>query len=400
MIILSFLHGLLFAYAAFSVVYLLVFALAGRRRLAPMDASTNPGSRRFAVLIPAYREDAVIVDTARKALAQRYRKDRYEVVVIADSLQGPTLDLLGSLPIRVIPVSFEKSTKALALNAAMGRLPADAFDAVVVLDADNVMADDFLACVDAALASGAAVVQGRRVAKNADTPLAVLDAASESINNHIFRLGHRALGLSSALIGSGMAFDYGLFRRVMADIAAVGGFDKELELKLMRDGVRLEYAEAAVVFDEKVSHADVFVNQRTRWLAAQGHYLKLFLGPAVIHLVRRGNVDFFNKALQMALPPRVLLLGALPLATLLAAPTAGFAWALAWLGLTALLLLSLALALPADTRPSGLFRAALRLPAAVLLMLRALVRSRNGNRRFIHTPHSVTQVTLQPSDAP
>jgi len=35
--------------------------------------------------------------------------------------------------------------------------------------------------------------------------LALLDGISEEINNNIFRKGHQTLGLSSALIGSGMA---------------------------------------------------------------------------------------------------------------------------------------------------------------------------------------------------
>ena len=80
------------------------------------------------------------------------------------------------------------------------------------------------------------------MAKNLDTPLARLDALSEAVNNHVFRRGHAALGLSAALIGSGMAFDYALFAELMAQAEAVGGFDKELELTLTRRGIRIAYA--------------------------------------------------------------------------------------------------------------------------------------------------------------
>ncbi len=396
MTVFQILHGVVLAYAAASVLYLLTFAVAGRFRgpQGRMHRSAKP--HRFAVLIPAYKEDEVIVDTARRALGQSYPRTCFEIVVIADSLREETLGRLRTLPIRLIEVTFDKSTKARALNAALAQLDEQAFDAVVVLDADNVMAADFLAQIDETMDAGAAAVQGRRVAKNEDTPLAVLDAASESINNHIFRLGHRALGLSAALIGSGMAFEFRLFKSVMADVAAVGGFDKELELKLLRDGVRIEYAGEAVVLDEKVSRSDVFVTQRTRWLAAQGHYLRRFFGPAAVQLATRGNVDFFDKAVQMALPPRIVLLAVLPAASLLAWLSAGAAWAAAWFALAILLGLSLYLALPRSARPRGLGRAALQLPTAVLLMIRALVRSRNGNRTFLHTPHSVTTPTSQP----
>jgi cellulose synthase/poly-beta-1,6-N-acetylglucosamine synthase-like glycosyltransferase len=46
------------------------------------------------------------------------------------------------LPIKLIEVSFDKSTKSKTLNKAMATLDQD-YDIAVVLDADNVMAPDF-----------------------------------------------------------------------------------------------------------------------------------------------------------------------------------------------------------------------------------------------------------------
>ena len=77
--------------------------------------------------------------------------------------------------------------------------------------------------------------------------MALLDAISEEINNHIFRKGHRSLCLSSAIIGSGMAFDYQLFKEYMTTLQAVGGFDKELELKLLHNGYKIDYLPDAMV---------------------------------------------------------------------------------------------------------------------------------------------------------
>lgn len=77
------------------------------------------------------------------------------------------------------------------------------------------------------------VVQTHRVAKNLNTNMAYLDAISEEINNSIFRLGHVNLGMSAALIGSGMAFEYSLFYKAMMSNTSVGGFDRVLEMKLL-----------------------------------------------------------------------------------------------------------------------------------------------------------------------
>ena len=50
---------------------------------------------------------------------------------------------LSVLPIRLIEVHFEKSTKSKALNAAMAAL-GDDYDIALVLDADNVIPYDYL----------------------------------------------------------------------------------------------------------------------------------------------------------------------------------------------------------------------------------------------------------------
>ena len=168
------------------------------------------------------------------------------------------------------------------------------------------MATDFSSKINEAFKRGYQVVQGHRVAKNLNGAFALLDAASEEINNSIFRKGHRALGLSSALIGSGMAFNYKLFKDFMAGVNAIGGFDKELELKLNREKITIEYLSDALVYDEKVQDKQVFENQRRRWLSAQFIYFGRFIFPALWHLITRFNVGFFDKAFQLALLPRVL----------------------------------------------------------------------------------------------
>lgn len=104
-----------------------------------------------------------------------------------------------------------------------------------------------------------------------------MDAVSEEINNSIFRLGHATMGLSAALIGSGMAFNYTLFKEIMLSINAVGGFDRALELSLIKEGEKIYYLQDVDVLDEKVqSHAN-FSDQRRRWLSAQLHYLVEFI---------------------------------------------------------------------------------------------------------------------------
>lgn len=380
----------LLALTALPVLYVALFALAGRLRYTDpgtTDAPVNTSNRRIAVLIPGYKEDAVIVQTAAAALAQQYRS--FDVVVIADSFQPETMRQLRRLPILLIPVSFERSTKAKALQVALRRLSPDRYDAFVILDADNLMAPDVLARMDRALRSGCRVVQARRVAKQPETPTALLDAASEEANNTIFRRGHRALGLSAALIGSGMAFEAGLLRRHLDRAVAVGGFDKELELNLLREGERIHYLHEALVYDEKVPTPEVFERQRTRWLSAQLTFARRHAGPALRGLLR-GQLDYADKFVQMLLPPRLLLLAGLPVWAGLVLLIGGAGPAAGVMALWALLIGALWLAVPRSVRRQAL-RPALELgPHLAGRMLRALARHRTARNHFLHTPHGLS----------
>ncbi len=386
MILINFITLLLLLYFGWAVLYQLIFSVAGHFYRTPSPGETGQ-YRRIAVLIPAYREDAVIVEVARRTREQDYPSDKYSVTVIADSLQPATLLALRELPIRVIEVAFAKSTKSKALNRTLEQLPAEDYDIALILDADNEMAPGFLQRINLSFERGASVVQGQRMPKNLDTPMSVLDGASESINNHILCAGHRALGLSARLAGSGMAFDYTLFREVMPQVKAIGGFDKELELRLTQRGVVINYDAEARILDEKVRDTEVFSNQRSRWIQAQFSYAKTFFQPALCSLFQSGNRDFFNKALQMWLPPRLLTPGILGLAAGISLLLGSTSYALIWSGLLAGNLLSFALGTPGYLFKARHRSALWQLPAAFLATLGSLLKARRAAARFVHTPH-------------
>jgi len=377
-----------------STLYIFVFAFAGLF-YKQISYPASPTLRKIAVLIPGYKEDDVIIEVAKDALAQDYPQEKYDVVIIADSFQPETITQLQQLPIKVIEVKFDKSTKSKALNRAMDQLT-DAYEIAVVLDADNLMAADFLSKVNAALELNYMAVQGHRTAKNMDTHLAILDAASEEINNHIFRKGHRVLGLSSAIIGSGMAFKYDFFKTMMLPVTAIGGFDKEIELKMLKAKHKIAYLDDALVYDEKVQKAEVFSNQRRRWLSAQLHYFRQDFGSSVKALVTQGNIDYFDKAIQFIQPPRILLLGAvLSLGTLFLLLNIFFqtnsSFIYLWISIVLLCILAFAFSIPGAFYNTRTLNALTSLPKGMLLMFGSLMKIRGANKQFIHTKHSAVK---------
>jgi cellulose synthase/poly-beta-1,6-N-acetylglucosamine synthase-like glycosyltransferase len=375
---------LIFVLFALQALYLFVFALAGRL-FSSKKYPINNNTGSFVIYIPSYKEDEVIIDTAIAALDIDYPGGKKKIVVIADSLRSETLGKLRALPIQVVEVWFEKSTKAKALNVALQQTT-DHFDYAMVLDADNVCAADCLYRMNDVLQSGLSVVQGQRVAKNTNTTFALLDAISEGINNHIFRKGHRILGLSCAIIGSGMALSYALFKEIMPEITAVGGFDKEMELRLLRRKIRFGYAENALIYDEKISQQSTFENQRRRWLSAQIHYMRRYLADGFLQLTK-GNIDFFDKVIQTLLLPRILMLGITAIAFILSLIPGPCLSPRYWLGLCGATYTAILISVPAPYFNKQLMKAMFSLPSAFISMFKLFFKLKGANKTFIHTPH-------------
>ncbi|HEY0611672.1 MAG TPA: glycosyltransferase family 2 protein [Chitinophaga sp.] len=388
---------ILLSYLAGCILYNLILSIAGRmqrkKNLQYLPAATEGPYAKMAILIPAYKEDAIILSTAQSYTRLNYPSEQYEVVVIADSLQPETLQQLRQSGVTVVPVSFDKSTKAKSLNAAFAQL-GDDYDLALICDADNMLAADFLLLVNQAFQAGEYAIQTQRVAKNLNTPFAVLDAANEIIANHIYRKGANALGLSSSVIGSGMAFHYPLIKNIMQEIDATGGFDKVLQLMVIAKGHAIYYLEDAQVFDEKVEHAETFEHQRRRWLSSQLVYLRHYWKKGWRELFR-GNIDYFNLSVcQNLLLPRLLLVVAVTVITALYIALHQYlllpvAW---WIALWVCNCISLLLPIPGRFFSRYLLTALLGLPRAAFIMVMLLFRLKGANNRFIHTKHTKTEI--------
>jgi cellulose synthase/poly-beta-1,6-N-acetylglucosamine synthase-like glycosyltransferase len=390
----EYLFYFLFVYFAITVFYLFSLSLSGRvfsRKLAKADPDPGaPCTKRIAILVPAYKEDGIILSTAKNHLQLDYPRDLYDVYILADSFQESTVGQLRSLPVEVLVMSFEKSTKIKSLNDALSRISKE-YDIVVISDADNVLAGDFLKKIQASFLAGERVVQGRRVAKNMDTPYALLDACSEAINNHIFRKGPNALGLSAPLIGSGMAFDFSIIRELLRGIDSVVE-DKVLQLRIVGNGLFIRYREDALVFDEKVDSQQAFQQQRKRWVSGQFINLKESFFPALRQLLK-GNISYFNFGVvnNLVLPRAFLfvLLPALVVAGFFVSPFWGIASAVVLLAY----IFSLMIAIPRVLLNKDLLSALLKLPKAIFVMAGTLLQMKKSHKVFIHTVHTKTEIS-------
>jgi cellulose synthase/poly-beta-1,6-N-acetylglucosamine synthase-like glycosyltransferase len=373
--------------AACSVAYVVFFAFISlfydkEDRVAMHATALSNRKAKFLVLFPAYKEDRVIINAVEQFLQQDYPKTHYAVAVISDHMQPSTNEQLGEMPIKLLTPTFEKSSKAKAMQYAINHIKGE-FDNVVILDADNVVHPDFLSQINI-LCTLYDAIQCHRCAKNANNDVAVLDGASEEINNTIFRKAHNRLGLSSALIGSGMCFSYELFKKNVFQLSTAGE-DREMEALLLQQGIFIKYAPDIHVFDEKVSSQDNFQRQRMRWMTAQIQSLTTNL-PKIPDAIIHGKINFIDKTIQQALIPRsiliVLLLGISIMMTVISP-----AWSDKWWILFGTLSIALFIALPRQMRISSLAKV-FSIPGLVLRMFKNILHIDRKNTDFIHTEHN------------
>ena len=385
----SVLHGIditLWVIIAGSVIYVVFFAIISLfydkdDQVAAHAAALSNRQSKFLVLYPAYKEDRVIINAVENFLLQDYPTTHYTVVVISDHMQPETNDYLRQLPITLLEPVFEKSSKAKAMQYAINEIQGD-FDQVVILDADNVVRSEFLSQLNI-LCTVYDAIQCHRCAKNANNDVAVLDGASEEINNTIFRKAHNRLGMSSALIGSGMCFNYDLFKRNVFQLSTAGE-DREMEALLLHQEVFIKYAPEIHVFDEKVSNQDNFQRQRMRWMTAQIQSLLSNL-PKIPHAIVHGKINFIDKTIQQALIPRsilIVLLVSISIFMTIFMPS----WCEKWWVLFILLAISLFVAIPKEIRYKS-FKKVLAIPGLVLRMLKNILHIDHKNTDFIHTSH-------------
>ena len=366
--------------ASIAVAYPLIYSLASLGTRKSYYPTANK-QHKFAILFPAYKEDRVILPVVESFLQQHYPQELYKVIIISDHMQETTNERLAQLPITLLKANYENSSKAKALNFAMDHFGRDEFDAVVILDADNIVDTNFLLEINKVFDAGVQAIQAHRTAKNRNTDIAVLDGLSEEVNNSIFRRGHVRLGISSALIGSGMIFNYQWFHDNVKHLVTTGE-DKELEVLLLKQRIFIEFLDEVYVYDEKTQGEKGFYNQRRRWLATQ--FAQWGRVKDLPRAILSGNIDYSDKLIQWMLPPRLILFGGI---IVMGSIMQIIDWPLAlkWWALFLIMGVTLCLAIPDKLVDDRFKKSINKLPLLFIMMVVNLFRMKGMNKKFVNT---------------
>ena len=342
--ILYIIDGFLFIIVAATVLYLGIFSIASLFNKSHKSPRTKK-QNRIVVLIPSYKQDSVIEQTVISILSQAYPQRMFDVVVISDHQEEMTNMRLAQYPITLLTPNFEESTKAKSLQYAILNLPEfKIYDIALILDADNIVEQDFLAKINEAFETAATkAVQMHRISRNRDTTAALLASTFEEINNAIFRRGHINLGLSSAVAGSGIAYDFAWFKANVMK-TRTSGEDKELEALLLRQEIYIDYFDNIYVYGEKKRTTAKLNQQHGRWASEQfQNFIRniKFLPGAIF----RKQYDLADKIIQWMLVPRTTMMAIILLMSLVL-PFIYMTLVIKWWILGAMALFIFALATP------------------------------------------------------
>ncbi len=220
----------------------------------------------FAILIAARNEEKIISPLLESIRDLNYPKDHVDTFVIINNCTDRTEEVSREHGAEIIRCEQETRNKADALSVAFDTLAErNDIDAYVILDADNEVDPSYLLEMNKVLASGAKAAQGKRRGTNVSRNwLTGCYEIFYAIQNSFFNHPQTVEGRSGSLNGSGWILSKELIDRYGFDTSTIIE-DHEYALQTVIRGDKIEYCDAALVYDNYVEELRRSMTQRTRW---------------------------------------------------------------------------------------------------------------------------------------
>lgn len=274
--------ALAIALKAFTFWFFLTALLFWKR---PAPHARRAPQTRFACLIPARNEEAVIGALVESLRAQNYPGALYDVYVIPNNCTDGTEDAARAAGAKIFRCFDPVTCKGDALHEAVAWLLPRGYDAFCVFDADNVVHADFLARMNDAICAGAKVAKGRLLVKNPRASwVADCYALYFTLTETFFNRSRANLGLSAKLVGTGFAVHRDVLTRLGGWNTSTIAEDAEFSAQCAALGARVWWVPDAVTYDEAPVSFRISLTQRRRWcsgiMSTAGRQLPHLLAPA------------------------------------------------------------------------------------------------------------------------
>ncbi len=251
---------------SYQVLYLFIPLF---RKKTPVETDTF---HRYAVLIAARNEEAVIPHLLDSIRSQDYPADKISIFVVADNCTDRTAEVARAHG-AVVYERFHDTLigKGYAMNYLLEQIRVnggwDDFDAFLIFDADNLLSKDYISRMNTMPAKGYSVFCGYRNTKNFGTNWLTsgygLWYLHESAHMNCSR---QTIGVCCAVNGTG----FGFTRQTLEQLGGWNFFtlteDIEFSDWCAANGVKIGYCHDAVLYDEQPVSFRQSWRQRTRWV--------------------------------------------------------------------------------------------------------------------------------------
>lgn len=234
---------------------------------------------RFAVLISARNEEAVITTLVDSIHHQDYPQELIDIYVIADNCSDNTAEEAEKAgAIVYVRNDLELVGKGYALDYALGRIAdergADYYDGYFVFDADNILDTNYISAMNRTFSDGHRIITSYRNSTNYGTNWITAGYALWYIRESRF-LNHSRMLLNSGCAISGTGFL--VSREVIKEIGGWKYFllteDIEFSIANAMRGEKIAFCSDAILYDEQPQTFEQSWTQRLRW--ARG-FLQVF----------------------------------------------------------------------------------------------------------------------------
>ncbi|HJB48757.1 MAG TPA: glycosyltransferase [Candidatus Olsenella excrementigallinarum] len=302
-----FFNFLIWVFFTFAYLYQAIFMI----RALVQGTVRLPEAKRlhsYAFVIAAHNEEAVIGNLVESIFAQDYPRELMDVFVVCDACTDDTHAVAEAAGATVWDRNdLARRGKSWALDYAFDRILNDydgAYEAFVVMDADNLVAPDYLSVMNRAFDAGYLVCTGYRNSKNFDSSWISSAYAIWFIREAKFLNNARMMsGTSCAISGSGWMVSERIVRGMHGWDFHTLTEDIQFSTFCCANNVQIGYAPAEF-FDEQPVTLKASWTQRMRW--TKGFYQVFFsYGRDLAKGITRGQ--FASYDMLMTIAPGMIL---------------------------------------------------------------------------------------------
>lgn len=369
----------------FPMVLLLVSKIAASKKNKTL-LTENTGLD-FAIIITAYEENFHLQQVVKSIINQNYQN--YLIYIVADKCDISNLKFTDERVILLRPeqvIASNTGSHEYALNYFKR-----AHDVITIIDSDNLVHPNYLQALSLKFSLGFKAVQGIREAKNLNSTYACLDAARDIYYHYYDGKLLSNAGSSATLAGSGMAFTNNLYQSFLNQNKVSGaGFDKVLQYWLIKQNIKIAFADEAVVYDEKTSQSDQLVKQRSRWINTWFKYFKY--GFNLVYCgIKNSSINQFLFGLVLLRPPLFIFL----ILSLFALGANLFFDANYWIWIIGLIsfISSFFIALFHSKTDKRIYSSLINIPKFIFFQILSLSQVRRANSVSVATKHAVNSST-------